>query len=128
MNYFRNRKTEWLLSGTMLLWGLFILLSCPVATLSHVGLMPIMSVTSWGVLALITGIIRLIFLTINGAWRPSAHIRLIGSVIGCAFWSAIIISADWLSPNIVLYASLLIMDMLSLWFIAEDAKLADIKG
>lgn len=130
---FRERAPEWALATGMLGWGLLALCSpglFQVQEFFHPLLM-MMAQDVWGVLALSVGILRLVFLVINGAWRPSAHIRAIGCVLGSMLWGALFIAAlslGWLTPTAALYGILLGLDLLSLWFSAGDAKLADLSA
>lgn len=128
---FRERMPEWIQSFGMLGWGL-ITLSSPM--LFHEQyffhtLLLLMSQVEWAFLAIAAGIIRLTFLFINGAWRPSAHIRAIGCLLGAMLWGSLLIatlSLEYLTPTIAIFTILLSSDMISLWFAAGDAKLADL--
>lgn len=128
---FRERMPEWVQATGMFLWGLMVLFSPGLfqSTVFFHPLLELVSQTGWGVLAVLVGIVRLSFLVINGAWRPSAHIRALGCVMGCLLWGSLLISAlslEWLTPTTSIYVMLLGLDLLSLWFSAGDAKLADL--
>lgn len=128
---FRERMPEWILSTGMLLWGMMTLFSPNLFNTVpfFAPLLQLMSQTSWGILAVLIGTIRLIFLIINGAFRPSAHIRAIGCIFGTLLWINLLISAlslDALTPTTAIFAMLLALDIVSLWFAAGDAKLADL--
>lgn len=124
---------EWVQATGMLGWGILALASNS-ADLFHKQeffhpMLQVMSQNHWGMAVALVGLIRLIFLVINGAWRPSAHIRAIGCALGVMLWGALFISAlalQWLTPTTAAYAMLVGMDLLSLWFSAGDAKLADL--
>lgn len=128
---FRERATEWLLATGLLAWGL-LTISSPGLFEQQVFFHPLLRMMSqdiWGGLAAITGIVRLVFLVINGAWRPSAHIRAIGAFLGSVIWANLLIagfSLEWMTPTSGLYALLLGLDVLTIWFAAGDAKLADL--
>lgn len=90
-----------------------------------------MSQAEWGILATLIGLVRLLFLFINGRWRPSAHIRALGAIFGCLTWGMLFmstLSVDWVTPITSLYATLLGLDLLALWYCAGDAKLADLEA
>lgn len=128
---FRERMPEWIQSVGMLCWGLVVLAADGLFEEVHYfeTLLLIMSQVEWAFLAIVVGAIRLIFLIINGAWRPSAHIRAIGCVLGSLLWGTMLVaslSLEYLTPSIVIYGVMLSLDLLSLWFSAGDAKLADI--
>jgi hypothetical protein len=128
---FRERASEWVQAMGMLMWGMIVIFAPGLFASQEfffplVELMPQMS---WGFLAFLVGLIRIIFLVINGAWRPSAHIRAVGCVMGVLLWGSLLISAlslGWLTPTTAIYTMLVLLDLLSLWFSAGDAKLADI--
>jgi hypothetical protein len=128
---FRQRMPEWVQSTGMLLWGLMTLASTNLFIRMEYfhPLLLLMDQVTWGTVAATVGTIRLIFLIINGAWRPSAHIRAIGCASGALLWGSLLISAlslPWLTPTAGIYAMLVILDLISLWFAAGDAKLADL--
>jgi hypothetical protein len=128
---FRERMPEWVQSGGMLGWALLVLVSTNLFVNQEFfhPLLSIMSQQNWGILALLVGGLRLIFLVINGAWRPSAHIRAIGCGLGAILWGSLLVSAlslNWLTATSAIYAMLLTSDLISLWFAAGDAKLADL--
>lgn len=130
---FRERAPEWVQATGMLAWGLLTLTSTGLfmdQPFFH-PLLLLMSQVSWGIMALVVGVVRLAFLVINGAWRPSAHIRAVGCVLGSMLWGSLFLCAlglDWTTPTTALYAVLLSLDLLSLWFAAGDAKLADLSA
>jgi hypothetical protein len=128
---FRDRMPEWVQSFSMLGWGLISLAAIDLFESVHLfnPLLLIMSQTQWAFLAIFVGFIRLVFLFINGAWRPSAHIRAIGCVLGVLLWGSLLVSTislPYLTPQIVTYSAALTLEVLSLWFAAGDAKLADL--
>lgn len=129
---FRDRMAEWTLSAGMMFWGIMCIVMETLFHNSHyyLPLLNIMPQIAWGIMATAVGAIRLLFLIINGAFRPSAHIRALGCVFGCLVWGSLVIASISLgpiiSPNLPIFISLLALDSLSLWFAAGDAKLADI--
>lgn len=128
---FRERMPEWVVAVGMTTWGLTTLNSGDLFTTSKFfhPLLLVMNQTEWGVMALTVGLARLLFLVINGAWRPSAHIRAVGCILGAMLWSNLLIatlSLEWLTPTVAMPATLLFIDIISLWFAAGDAKLADL--
>jgi len=130
---FRERLPEWIQATSMLLWGL-LAIGAPgvfIAQEFYWPMLEIMTQMEWGVMVAIIGVVRLIFLVINGAWRPSAHIRAVGSGMGVMLWAALLLSAinlSWLSPVVAMYTMPLGMELFSLWFSAGDAKLADLSA
>lgn len=130
---FRERAPEWILSTAILAWGMIVFISTDLF-FNQEFYHPLLLITSqlnWAIFGIVVGSVRLIFLVINGAWRPSAHIRAIGCLAGCMLWGALLISVlslNWLAPASGIYASLLSLDLLSMWFAAGDAKLADLSA
>lgn len=130
---FRERMPEWVQATGMLGWGLLVLASANLFQTQEFfrPLLAFMSQSAWGVSIMLIGIMRLTFLVINGAWRPSAHIRAIGCACGALLWGSLFISTlqlNWLTPTASIYAMLLGLDLISLWFSAGDAKLADLSA
>lgn len=128
---FRERMPEWVQASGMLGWGLLALAATSLFNTQEffLPLLQLMSQLQWAIAAIAVGVIRLVFLVINGAWRPSAHIRALGCVAGVMLWGVLFVSTlnlGWLTPTTAIYAMLLSMDFLSLWFAAGDAKLADL--
>jgi hypothetical protein len=128
---FRERASEWVQAMGMLMWGMIAIFSPGLFAAQEFfhPLLEMMPQMGWGFLAFMVGLTRLIFLVINGAWRPSAHIRAVGCVMGVLLWGSLLISAlslGWLTPTTAIYTMLVLLDLLSLWFSAGDAKLADI--
>jgi hypothetical protein len=116
----------------MFWWGILTLLNSDALFNNHIYFKSLLEITSqhtWGLIAAVLGAIRIVFLIINGAWRPSAHIRALGSIVGSFLWAVLslaTLSMDWVTPNMVFFTAFLAFDLYSLWFSAEDAKLADL--
>lgn len=132
-NTFRERIPEWITSFAMLCWGI-IVLSEP-AELWQMEYFSVLakyaSQQTWGVVTIALGSLRLIALGINGAWRPTGHIRAIGAASGVVVWTAIIMgyaSLAWNPPAFATKSAMLLLDLLSVSYAAGDAKRADIKA
>ena len=128
---FRDRVSEWTLAGAMLGWGLLVLISQNLFIDDPFFKLMIHTTSqyTWGTVTAIVGMLRITFLIINGAYRPSAHIRAIGCVLGAILWSFLFVSAlspTWVAPRTAIYGALLVLELISLWFAAGDAKLADL--
>lgn len=130
---FRERLPEWISAFAMLGWGFIVLSEAPELwnlKYYHV-LASYASQSTWGWLTIILGSTRLIALGVNGAWRPTAHVRAFGSVLGAVVWASIIagyMSLAWNTPDIATKTALLFLDFSAIWFAAGDAKLADLKA
>lgn len=130
---FRERLPEWISSIALMFWGVILLGEAPelwdreyFSVLSHIATQKI-----WSFACILVGTIRVISLAINGAWRPTAHLRALGAGLGAILWAAILVSymgLPWNPPSMSLYAAMIFTDVVALWFAAGDAKLSDIKA
>lgn len=130
---FRDRAIEWALATGLLAWGALCITAPGLFYNSEFffPLLRIMEQAWWGFAAVTLGAARLISLVINGAWRPTAHLRAIGCVFGSMLWGTLFtatLGLGWLTPTTAIYATVLGLDLLALWFAAGDAKLADIQA
>lgn len=126
---FRERVTEWTLAVSILLWGALVLAN--PGLFSQPFFQPLAAVMSqefWGLTATIVGVLRVVFLFINGGWRPSAHIRAIGAAFGVAIWASLFFAAAGLEQRIAsaaLFGGFVFLDFMSFWWAVGDAKVAD---
>jgi hypothetical protein len=132
-NNFRERFPEWITSLCILFWGLLMLTQTQGQwDLGYFSVLENLATQkAWGTAAVIIGILRVIALGINGGWRPTAHMRAIGAIMGIVLWSAIIMSYLTLPYTPLAIASksaMLSLDMAALWYAAGDAKVADVKA
>lgn len=130
-NYFKKRFTEWLTGISASIWGLIALLEIKIFYTSPLfsSMTQIMPGPFWAYMAFLAGILKCIFLIVNGAWRRSAHLRTFGSIITFTIWSFILVGylkAGYVSPNAVLPLALMAADIFSIWNSAAEAKRADI--
>ena len=130
---FHDKFVEWIMSFGVILWGLLVCNSPDLFTERawYSALANFMPQIYWGIYAIVIGSTRILFLYINGTIRQSAHIRTLGAALSLPIWGGIFIgtmSLDWLSAHIAAYTMLFSLDLISLWYAAEDAKLADIKA
>lgn len=128
---FRVRFAEWITSLSMFWWGIIVLFDNDLFQYNPFfqALGDMAPQRVWAIVATLFGAMRIVFLIINGAWRPSAHIRAAGAVLGTLVWGSMILASltlDFVTPNVVFFCGYLISDLYSLWFAAEDAKLADL--
>lgn len=128
---FRERLPEWATSTALFFWGLIVYSQDNslwtrefFSVLAEIG-----DQKTWGIIAMAVGSMRIIALGINGLWRPTAHIRAIGALIGSVIWTAIILGylgLNWVPPALATQTVFLALDLTSLWYAAGDAKMADI--
>ncbi len=117
-NTFRERLPEWIASMAMLLWGLIVLSQAPElwdsARFSVLASYATQAV--WGWVTVTLGSLRLIALAVNGAWRPTGHIRALGALAGVVVWTAIMIGTtelSWTAPGQATNAAILFIDKCS---------------
>lgn len=125
----RRRSAEWIVSVALLLWGIIVTLTPGLfGQGNYINMENIAPQWIWGGGAMVVAIFRLFLLTINGWWKPSAHLRALGSLLSLLGWSAIIICyvtlPTWI-PNVATIGALAVIDLTSLWYAAEDAALVD---
>lgn len=53
-------------------------------------MLSIMPAWGWGMSAITIGLLRVVALILNGHWRPSPEVRLVGAMWGAMFWIALI--------------------------------------
>jgi hypothetical protein len=130
-HHLKLRFCEWIVGLGLLVWGA-ITLSRPgyfLTTPALANMTELASQNMWGWAAVSIGLLRMLFLFINGTWRRSAHLRATGSALSAIFWAAVFGSYLTLGnviPNLATIGILLSLDMYSLWFASEDAKRSDI--
>lgn len=125
---FRQRAPEWFLALLLTFWGLTLFFIEDNTLKYYSSILLIMPLQIWATLATGFGITRLLFLYINGAWKSSAHMRIIGSMFGCVTWGSLVITSiiPHITPISVIYVALLSLDFLFLYYASEDASEADI--
>lgn len=133
------RKLEWLMSGFMMAWGLYVLFhpqlfTAPETAALFAGLADLSSSISeypalvWGGSCFTVGLGRAVALFINGAWTRTPLIRLIASFVSMFIMTQIVVGM-WNSgvPNtgLVVYPWLVIADLLSAYRAAVDVVHAE---
>ena len=127
--HFRVRATEWMLSGVMLLWGLLLLR--PGMTFSapaYAELARLAPEETWGLACLGIGGLRLMVLVINGAMRPSPHLRAFLALVSALFWYQLSVGfllADGNGTAIAVYPLAVGFDVFNAAMAAGDAGEVD---
>lgn len=121
------RNLEWIMSGLMISWGMYVLLhpslfTAPETISLYSGLTAISGhftqypALAWGGLAFLIGLGRAMALFINGAWTRTPLIRLVASFLSMFLVTQIVIGL-WRSgvsnTGLVVYSWLVIADLLS---------------
>ena len=82
----------------------------------------------WAVSLLLIGFVRLSALFINGSWRRSPHVRVVGAILSVLVWAKILDGFVHLgrpSPALAIYPWLALIDFYSVFRASADARLAD---
>lgn len=123
---FRERAMEWLVSAGLTGWGLIVIESPGLFARPYfAALAQIWPQWAWGWAAFMIGLMRLAVLFINGAWRRTPMFRQIGCGFGLLVWSCLLfgaLSVDYRAPGAATYATLFLMDAVSLSFAAADGR------
>ena len=127
---FPVRVTEWLVAGIMLSWSIVCWNLTPEAWAlpTMEGLGRLASQNTWAFFAFWIAVVRLAALAINGAWRPSPHIRGACAFLSCFMWLQIslgMLSADLTSLGMAVYPWLLLADIYNVFRASLDARASD---
>lgn len=126
---FRERAPEWITSIGMLWWGLVTLFMPELfAQPFFYPLSVFMDQPFWGILCSLSGFGGVVALTINGLWRPTAHLRAITAILRITIWSSLLLASLTTigrQLGVPTFAMLMVLDTFALWWAAGDAKLAD---
>ncbi len=115
--HFRERQVDWSLAAMATGWGA-IAISSPI-TFDRPFYIPLKRmfepwVWGWGMFGL--GLMGLVVLFINGAWRRTPALRQISSGGRMLAWSGMLfgaLSVEWQSPGAVVYAVILAMEAMA---------------
>jgi heme exporter protein D len=131
-NHFSTRFGEWVGGFGLLLWGLLCLSN--EAIFKTVPVFISMAEDApyyvWGGLAASVGILRIVFLIINGTWKRSAHLRAIGAGLSALVLATVFFGyagSEYPPPSLGLIFPLLALDLKSLWSAAGEAKHSDLE-
>lgn len=127
---FPIRVTEWLLAGIMFSWSIVCwqVSASEWDTPFYAGLAVLGDANTWAFFAFVIGAGRIAALAINGAWRPSPHLRAAGAFLACFMWLQItlgIMAADLTAFGMAIYPWLLIADIYNVFRASHDARLSD---
>ncbi len=133
------RKLEWLLSGFLMSWGVYVMFHPEIFTdprtaqvfsgmaATTQALTPYPAVI-WGMGAFLAGLLRSVALFINGAYTRTPVMRLIGSFVSLFILTQILIAMTRTGvPNtdMVTYAWLVIADLTCAYRAGIDAAFAE---
>ncbi len=126
--HFQARFAEWLNAGILFSWGFYIIIHPGIMSNKAIsamwqGFLALAPEQAWGLIALLTGFMRLGALYVNGVHHRTPTIRLVTSFIS-AFVFVQITSGLWNggAPNtgIVVYSALIVADIYSAFRASAD--------
>lgn len=124
--HFPARRLEWICAGIMTGIGLRLLDPADsFAQPSFSELARLAGEGTWGTLMFLIGIVRLVVLFYNGAWRPSPELRGIFAIASGTIWIAFAVgieAAGTASTGSVTYAFLALGELSNVWTAAGDAR------
>jgi len=126
------RRAEWMLA--LVLVGVGIVFALEDDLRRELGFATIMTTLPqwvWATWALSVGLLRLVMLYINGAWRASPHLRAIGAFLACFIWTALMFRAlanEVFVPSAAIWPVFLMFDSFAAYDAARDARGADDKA
>jgi len=135
--HFPARWPEWFMAGTSFMWGAYIALHPQVftqeATKEILAGMAAMSgefppAALWGLSTVVLGMVRGTALFVNGTYTRTPMIRLVMSFASAFVWTQVCVGLLMTGvPNmgIVVYAGLVVMDIVSAWRAATDTVFAE---
>lgn len=83
----RDRAAEWLLSWVTFTMGLVLLYPAQLfASPTYAGFLKIANEPTWGLIFVIFGVLRMLLLAVNGAFRPSPMLRVVANTLGASLW------------------------------------------
>lgn len=131
--HFPVRVTDWLLSAMLFSWGGRVIYMDPNvwALPTYSGLNEIASQQTWGAVALCLGLMRLGALVVNGAVRPSPHLRLVGAFLAIFLWVQLSLGmmfSESTGAAVAIFPWLAFADMFNVYRAAQDARVADTKA
>lgn len=127
---FPQRRAEWALGVVIFLWGVILLNNETLFSdgISYSEIARTASQETWGAICLALGLVRLLVLLINGAWRRSPHARALVAFLSCFFWFQVsmgMAAAGTWSTGLAVYPVFLILDALNVIFALGEAGRSD---
>jgi hypothetical protein len=127
---FPIRVTEWLLAGIMFSWSIVCwnLSAHDWSSPIYSGLSRLAEQNTWAFFAFWIGAMRIAALTINGAWRPSPHLRAVGAFLACFMWLQIslgLMTSDIKATGLAVFPWLLLADIYNVFRASHDARISD---
>lgn len=124
--HFRQRQMEWALAAMSTGWGA-ILMRNP-ATFDRAFYLPLKRMfpaEAWGSGMFALGLMGIVVLFINGAWRRTPLFRQVSSSGRMLAWAGLFygcLSVEWQTPAAMIYAGILAMELMALSNATADGQ------
>jgi hypothetical protein len=106
-----QRRIEWLLASCGLGIGLVYGFSSTMHELpTYEGQLALLPQWAWAIWLSACGVLRLLFLFVNGTYRRSPHWRSVGAALGCIAWLTqffSVVTGPIIGPTVVVWGPLL---------------------
>jgi hypothetical protein len=125
---FQLRVTEWALATILFNWGVLTIFNPGILDQSFAGLLRLTTEAQWGAMCLVLAVMRLMALAVNGAWRPTPHIRAVTSACGMLMWillSFALANGGKASLGLAVYPVFAVLDIYNVYRASSDARVAD---
>lgn len=137
--HFPARFPEWINSGILVSWGLYValhpqLFTDPATATLFAGMaemtwgLPYHPAALWGLTALLIGLIRACALFINGAYSRTPMIRLLMSFMSAFVWTQVVIGlmrSGVPNTGLIVYGWLVVADVVSAYRAGMDLAFAE---
>ncbi len=128
--HFAARASEWLLTLVLFNLGVGMSVQPEMFTLnpSFAGLASIAPQGVWAVGLLVTSIVRLAALVINGAWRRSPYFRAVTALLSAFVWWTLllgILQSNLPGLGIAFYVPMVAFDLYNVYRAMKDAGAAE---
>lgn len=125
--HFPVRVTDWLLSAILFSWGVTLFFIDPHvwALPIYSGLSQLASQATWATIATALGTMRLCALVVNGAVRPSPHLRGVGAFLAIFIWVQLglgLMFSESATVAVAIYPWLALADVFNVYRAAQDAR------
>lgn len=128
---FRVRSNEWFMAAVVFLWGVVLIQPQETFTQpSYSILAQHASEDTWAIFCLVGGGLRLLALAINGAMRPSPHVRAVLAFLSAFFFLQLafgFLTAGTLSTGLAVYPAAAVFDFVNALHAIGDAADVDRK-
>ena len=124
--HFPVRRLEWICAG--IITGIGLRLLDPADSFAQPAWRELAAWAdegTWGALMFWGGLLRMVILAYNGAWRPSPELRGICAIGGGLIFAALALGVEAsgvASPGAVTYAFLALGEGSNIWIAATDAR------